>query len=287
MVQTLVPIILSVPLLLAWLVKTYWSSASTFASESRDSDDKQAVADFGVAPEPIQTRDEENKIDLEPKVAVESNASFMELYFSFLMFPRDETRPPGGREGRQDKEDQGVELVDSSTHTDQARTQSSYAAVETRDAKESMDIPAAGAFAGEEVEVEAEAEGEGDRADSQANSADKYLSLVVYLSYLVLPSVTTTIFSAFPFIDMNPSKVTGLPVPDKYLAADFSIVYDSPRYWQGVYWAIAMIAVYPVGIPLFYFCLLYYNKQSIMEFKQLEIGEALTLMSVPINDCSL
>ena len=76
---------------------------------------------------------------------------------------------------------------------------------------------------------------------------------------------------------MNPSRVIGLPFPTVYLAADFSVVYDSPRYWQGAYWAIAMIAVYPIGIPLFYFFLLYSNRGEIEEFKAIEAGKLLLI----------
>ena len=94
-----------------------------------------------------------------------------------------------------------------------------------------------------------------------------------YMSDLVLPSVTTTIFTSFPFVSVNPSNVAGLPFPTKFLAADYSIVYDSPRYWEGAYWAIAMIFVYPVGIPLFYFWLLHNQRKEIMEFKSLEQGK--------------
>ena len=35
----------------------------------------------------------------------------------------------------------------------------------------------------------------------------QYLALFVYLVYLVLPSVATTIFAAYPTVDANPDKI--------------------------------------------------------------------------------
>lgn len=118
-----------------------------------------------------------------------------------------------------------------------------------------------------------EAVGDGIAEDAEESFADKYLALVLYISYLVLPSVTTTIFSAFPTFNANPSNVAGLPVASKFLAVDYSIVYGSYRYWQGVTWAIVMILVYPVGIPLLYLWMLYRNRNEIQEYKELQKGE--------------
>ena len=109
-------------------------------------------------------------------------------------------------------------------------------------------------------------------ADAEVSFYDRYLSLVLYITYLVLPSVTTTIFSAFPRLNVNPSNIQGLPFPSEFLAADFSIAYDSPRYWQGVMWAVVMIFIYPIGIPLMYLLVLYRNRVKIQEYKKLKKG---------------
>ena len=87
-------------------------------------------------------------------------------------------------------------------------------------------------------------------AEEPYDYGSKYLTLFLYLTYLVLPSVTTTIFSAFSSFDANPSMVAGLPVASRYLAVDYSIAYQSPRYYKGVVWAIVMIFVYPIGSPV-------------------------------------
>ena len=119
--------------------------------------------------------------------------------------------------------------------------------------------------AGEEVTEE-------NVANDDESFLDRYLALVLYITYLVLPSVTTTIFSAFPYLNANPSNIQGLPFPSVFLAADYSIVYDSPRYWYGVFWAVVMIFIFPVGIPLLYLLVLYKHRVMIQEYKKLKKG---------------
>ena len=46
----------------------------------------------------------------------------------------------------------------------------------------------------------------------------QYLALFVYLAYLVLPAVATTIFAAYPTLDANPDKVS-LPYATEFLTA--------------------------------------------------------------------
>jgi len=88
-----------------------------------------------------------------------------------------------------------------------------------------------------------------------------YTSCVLLLTYLVLPTVSTFIFGAFGCENVDPSGVVpGMPT---YLRHDYSIACDSARYQFGVTLGIAMILVYPIGIPLMYFYLLYQNRHMI------------------------
>jgi hypothetical protein len=74
----------------------------------------------------------------------------------------------------------------------------------------------------------------------------RYLNYVFYLSYLVMPSVTTTIFATFICTSIDPDGETGGSDGDeRYLAADMSISCSSDYYWGGVMYACAMIVVYP------------------------------------------
>ena len=50
---------------------------------------------------------------------------------------------------------------------------------------------------------------------------------------------------------------------DEYLRADYGISCSSDRYYMGRAYAIVMIFVYPVGVPVFYFWLLFSHRQDI------------------------
>ena len=51
---------------------------------------------------------------------------------------------------------------------------------------------------------------------------------------------------------------------DMYLEADLSLSCSSSWYLFGVTWACIMIVVYPVGVPLLYFKLLWSRKEEIL-----------------------
>lgn len=99
-------------------------------------------------------------------------------------------------------------------------------------------------------------------ADFPHNVTRRYIVLVLFLTYLVLPGVSTTIFRMLqPCVSVDPDNL----VPDlaKFLHSDYSIACDSPRYRFGIGWAIVMILVYPVGITAFYGLVLLANKHVI------------------------
>lgn len=82
------------------------------------------------------------------------------------------------------------------------------------------------------------------------NIDEQYLTMFLYLTYLILPSVSTTIFQAYSCIDVNPDNIEGLSEGNSYLVADYSIACPSERYSFGVIWASVMVVVYPVGISV-------------------------------------
>ena len=90
----------------------------------------------------------------------------------------------------------------------------------------------------------------------------RYLTVFFLLTYLVLPSVSTTIFGAFNCRTVDPDNV--LPMTPLYLQNDLSISCTSSRYHFGVRWAIVMIFIYPVGITSMYAYVLYINRQDII-----------------------
>ena len=98
----------------------------------------------------------------------------------------------------------------------------------------------------------------------------RYLTLFFFLTYLVLPSTTTTIFGAFTCLSIDPDNL--VPGTPQYLRNDLSISCSSSRYHFGVHWAIAMIFVYPVGILSMYAYVLYVNREDIVSQNDMESG---------------
>ena len=103
-----------------------------------------------------------------------------------------------------------------------------------------------------------------DRKDPQAIRAvtGQYINFFFLITYLVLPSVTTTCFGAFTCKNIDPDGL--MPGTPTYLRLDMSIACNTPRYRFGVMWAIAMIIVYPIGILSFYYFVLRYNRDDII-----------------------
>jgi hypothetical protein len=91
----------------------------------------------------------------------------------------------------------------------------------------------------------------------------KYLNYFFYLTYLVLPSVTTTLFQWFICTNVDPEN-EDTDEYDRYLTADMSISCQSGYYKQWTVYVILMMLLYPVGIPALYLYLLYCNKEEIM-----------------------
>jgi hypothetical protein len=84
----------------------------------------------------------------------------------------------------------------------------------------------------------------GEKAAKFNEVKDRYLNYVFYLTYLVMPSVTTTIFATFICTSIDPDNETG-EGDDLYLVADMSISCHSDYYRGGVVYACIMIVVYP------------------------------------------
>ena len=90
----------------------------------------------------------------------------------------------------------------------------------------------------------------------------KYINYFFYITYLILPSVTTTIFQIFICTNLDPHNEDNNP-DDYFLTADMSISCTSDYYYQWVVYAIFMIILYPVGIPSLYLYVLYINREEI------------------------
>ncbi|KAJ1440874.1 hypothetical protein B484DRAFT_427284 [Ochromonadaceae sp. CCMP2298] len=77
---------------------------------------------------------------------------------------------------------------------------------------------------------------------------NKYIHYFFFLTYLVLPSVTTIIFQMFMCTDVDPSSEDSAPY-DLYLTADVDISCTSDYYQRGLVYALCMVLVYPTHSP--------------------------------------
>lgn len=90
----------------------------------------------------------------------------------------------------------------------------------------------------------------------------KYIESFLFFTYLILPSLVVTIFETFRCLNVDPDNVSS--GGDSYMRADYSISCHSSRYHFAVGWALMMILVYVLGVPAFYFYLLYSNRSAII-----------------------
>ena len=91
----------------------------------------------------------------------------------------------------------------------------------------------------------------------------KYLLAFLWLTYLILPFVTTTLFSMFLCTNVDPAD-EDVAESDTYLTIDMTISCKSDRYEFGYMYACFMIIIYPFGILFYYAYLLYSCKSDIM-----------------------
>jgi hypothetical protein len=100
-----------------------------------------------------------------------------------------------------------------------------------------------------------------DKEKAVRSLRSSYFAAFRIYTYLILPQRSTQIFSVFSCKNVDPDEVN--EGDDSYMTADYSVSCSSEKYQFGRAWAIAMIFLYPVGIPLFYFCLLYRSRKDI------------------------
>ena len=79
----------------------------------------------------------------------------------------------------------------------------------------------------------------------------KYNHFFLFLCFLVLPSVTVTIFGAIPCINIDPDNLEPPNVSTMYMYNDLSVSCASKQYYNGAVYAIIFMLIYPIGIPLF------------------------------------
>jgi hypothetical protein len=109
----------------------------------------------------------------------------------------------------------------------------------------------------------------------------KYLLIFLIGSFLVLPGISIYIFRTFTCINLDPdSEVKG---DDVYLMADYSISCTSEAYYRARSYAVIMVFVYPIGVPLVYYLLLWSHKSLILRRKEIELSEYEKKLILPFS----
>ncbi len=91
----------------------------------------------------------------------------------------------------------------------------------------------------------------------------------LFTSYICLPSVAATIANAYNCIDFDDGS--------SFLAVDFRLECHSSRYRRMVAYATAMLVVFPIGIPCFYFFTLWKHRETLYPRNS---GRAVTIDSI-------
>ena len=106
------------------------------------------------------------------------------------------------------------------------------------------------------------------KSKSAESSLRVYLKIFLVGSFLALPGISIFIFRTFSCIDLDPDNEGG-----EYLQADYSISCESFRYEWGRAYAIGMVFVYPVGVTVYYYWLLYNHRELIKNRKSASLSE--------------
>ena len=105
------------------------------------------------------------------------------------------------------------------------------------------------------------------RGDTQTlqNVRHKHVSLLLLLTFVVYSSVSSVLFSAFACEPLDDFK--------NYLRSDYRIECDSPKHRRFQVYAGFMIVLYTAGIPAWYACLLYRDR-DVLRQEQKDVGSA-------------
>jgi len=81
------------------------------------------------------------------------------------------------------------------------------------------------------------------------------MTIALALTYLTFPTVSSTVMAFFPCDEMDNNN--------EWLRADYSISCLASSRIPMTAFALVMVLVYPIGVPLLYFCILYKNRERI------------------------
>ena len=98
-----------------------------------------------------------------------------------------------------------------------------------------------------------------------------YFQLTIGLLFIVLPGTCSSIFGSFQCDEYSIDKDNTI----RYLARDYSVNCNSPRYLALNCTAALMILVYPIGVPTLFAILLWRDRHDLIDpLVSVEIGRA-------------
>jgi predicted outer membrane repeat protein len=114
---------------------------------------------------------------------------------------------------------------------------------------------------------------------------NKYLFYFFFLTYLILPSVTTVLFRMFICTNVDPNHENLDDDYDNYLVADVRIPCYTSYWYKGVIYSCLLIVIYPIGIPMMYLWLLSRCKDELKSRRDDDDDDVINSVN-EINDTS-
>eukprot|EP00614_Pseudopedinella_elastica_P022796 CAMPEP_0172644010 /NCGR_PEP_ID=MMETSP1068-20121228/238987_1 /TAXON_ID=35684 /ORGANISM="Pseudopedinella elastica, Strain CCMP716" /LENGTH=1130 /DNA_ID=CAMNT_0013458191 /DNA_START=782 /DNA_END=4171 /DNA_ORIENTATION=- len=103
-------------------------------------------------------------------------------------------------------------------------------------------------------------------AEASRSNASGYIYAILFLSFLALPGTTTCIINFFKCREFKmPEGST-----ESYLYNDYTISCNSDQYKSYVGYAVFMIFVYPIGIPLIWSVMLYRSRHILKDVRAMK-----------------
>jgi hypothetical protein len=97
-----------------------------------------------------------------------------------------------------------------------------------------------------------------DQSDSNAGRRARhkyrqdYWRIILFTLFLLYPGMSSKVMSIFVCEDVNGVS---------YLTADFTLICGDATYNRFMGFAIPMVLIYPIGVPVFFFALLWTNRR--------------------------
>lgn len=105
------------------------------------------------------------------------------------------------------------------------------------------------------------AQGEDLSRDDVWTIYSKYQKICLIFISLTLPAISSVIFATFSCTDVDSET------PDRsevYMTVDYTVECYTDRYYFAFSWALVMVVVYPIGVPLYYFYILHKHRYDII-----------------------